>query len=105
MNISSVAAPPAPTGDPAGLPKNPTEAAQQFEALLLTQMLQTVRAGQNADDPTSDTMVDMAAQQFAQVLSKNGGLGLARIIQKSLEQPKQADPPGLEGKVQLRYTL
>lgn len=105
MNISPTAAPVSPTGDPVGLPKNPAEAAQQFEALLLTQMLQTVRAGQDGEDPTSDTMVDMAAQQFAQVLSKNGGLGLARIIQKSLEQPGTAQAPGLEAKVQLRYTL
>lgn len=65
-------------------PKNVAEAAQQFEALLLGQMLQTVHASEESTDPTSDTMWDMAAQQFAQVLSKNGGLGLAKLIASGL---------------------
>ncbi len=49
-------------------------------------MLQNVRTAEDSDDPTSDTMMDMAAQQFAQVLSKNGGLGLAKLISTSLEK-------------------
>lgn len=76
-----------PTGDPVAKPKNPAEAAQQFEALLLGQMLRTAHASESQEDPTADNMWDMAAQQFAQVLSKNGGLGLARMIQTGLEKP------------------
>lgn len=66
-------------------PKNVAEAAQQFEALLLGQMLQNVHAPEESDDPTSGTMWDMAAQQFAQVLSKNGGFGLAKLIASGLD--------------------
>ncbi len=86
VGLSSAAAM-LPTGDPVGKPKNPAEAAQQFEALLLTQMLRAAHASEFQEDPTADNMWDMAAQQFAQVLSKNGGLGLARMIQTGLEKP------------------
>lgn len=67
-------------------PKNAAEAAQQFEALLLGQMLQNVRTAEDSEDPTSETMMDMAAQQFAQVLSKNGGLGLAKLVTAGLQK-------------------
>lgn len=90
--LSAASVPILPTGDPVAKPKNPAEAAQQFEALLLTQMLRSAHTTEPQDDPTADNMWDMAAQQFAQVLSKNGGLGLARMIQSGLEKP------GLEAK-------
>jgi Rod binding domain-containing protein len=80
-------------------PQNTLEAAQQFEALLLGQMLQTMHASEESEDPTNDTMWDMAAQQFAQVLSKNGGLGLSKLIARGLE-PK---PP--ESGVQLKESV
>ena len=67
-------------------PKNVAEAAQQFEALLLGQMLKDVHASEESQDPTSETMWDIAAQQFAQVLSKNGGLGLAKLIASGLDR-------------------
>lgn len=73
-------------GEGISKPKNVTEAAQQFEALLLGQMLRDVHASEDAEDPTSETMWDMAAQQFAQVLSKNGGLGLSKLIASGLER-------------------
>jgi Rod binding domain-containing protein len=93
VTLASPAAPVLPTGDLTGKPKNPAEAAQQFESLLLTQMLRAAHATENQEDPTADTMWDMAAQQFAQVLSKNGGLGLARMIQTGLEDPHLARKP------------
>ncbi len=66
-------------------PTNIPEAAQQFEALLLGQMLRDV-GPKDSEDPTSEPMWDMAAQQFAQVLSKNGGFGLAKLISAGLER-------------------
>ncbi len=66
-------------------PKTIPEAAQQFEALLLGQMLRDV-GPRDSEDPTSEPMWDMAAQQFAQVLSKNGGFGLAKLITGGLER-------------------
>jgi Rod binding domain-containing protein len=75
-------------------PKNTAEAAQQFEALMIGQMLRTAReAGGNGSlDPdseenaTSEPLLDLADQQFAQVLANNGGFGLAKMIAKSLNQ-------------------
>lgn len=85
MNFAPLSAtlPASPDGFPK--PKDAAAAAQQFEALLLGKMLQDVHAPEESDDPTSGTMWDMAAQQFAQVLSKNGGLGLAKLIATGLK--------------------
>ena len=65
-------------------PKNAVEAAKQFEALLLGQMLRSAHESEDREDPTSDTMWDVAAQKFAQVMAENGGLGLAKMIAKGL---------------------
>jgi Rod binding domain-containing protein len=98
VNLTAGVTAPLPGGDPAGKPKNAAEAAQQFEALLIGQMLRAAHA-EGEQDSAGDTMWDMAAQQFARVLSKNGGLGLAQMIEKGL------DVPHLEGKAKLGYTL
>jgi flagellar protein FlgJ len=69
-------------------PKNAAEAAKQFEALLIGQMLRTAReSGADGDldqDSTSETMFDLAGQQFAQMLANHGGFGLAKLIAKGL---------------------
>jgi Rod binding domain-containing protein len=70
-------------------PKNVAEAAQQFEALLIGQMLRNAHdssAGslEGESSSTEETMWDLAAQQFAQLLSQKGGLGLARLVQQGL---------------------
>jgi len=83
-SLSSTLSPPVSEG--ISRPKNAAEAAQQFEALLLGQMLQDVHTSEESEDPTSAPMWDMAAQQFAQVLSKNGGLGLAKLIAAGLDR-------------------
>jgi peptidoglycan hydrolase FlgJ len=67
-------------------PKKIEGAAKQFEALLLGQMLRSIRDSE--DDPTNSTMLDVADQQFAQMLANNGGIGLARLIVKGLGQPR-----------------
>lgn len=72
-------------------PKNAAEAARQFEALLIAQMLRTAHesAGGSLDESDSssaDTMFDVAGQQFAQVLANNGGLGLAKMITDGLQK-------------------
>jgi Rod binding domain-containing protein len=85
MDITALNAIPPPQGDETPKPKNIPEAAQQFEALLLGQMLKNA-APQDSEDSTSEPMWNMAAQQFAQVLSKNGGFGLAKLITGGLER-------------------
>jgi Rod binding domain-containing protein len=78
-------------GDGQTKPKNAAEAAKQFEALLIAQMLRTAHesSGGSLDDNDSssaDTMFDVAGQQFAQVLANNGGLGLAKMITQGLQK-------------------
>jgi Rod binding domain-containing protein len=66
-------------------------AARQFESLLLTQILRTVReAGSSGgwlgsgEDAASSTSMEMAEEQFAAALSAQGGFGLARMVTDNL---------------------
>ena len=61
---------------------------QQFEGMLLTEMLRDVKA---EDDPDADsfglggsTMTDMMQGEFGQALSRGGGLGLRQFLAESL---------------------
>jgi Rod binding domain-containing protein len=67
-------------------PKTAPEAAKQFEALLLGQILRSAHESEDQEDSTSDTMWDIAAQKFAQVMADNGGLGLAKLITQGFER-------------------
>jgi peptidoglycan hydrolase FlgJ len=73
------------------------DAAQQFEALLLAQILRSVREsgrGFGKTDESGDCATDFAEQQFARVLAQQGGLGLARLIAAGLEhKPGESAPP------------
>jgi len=75
-------------GDPARI----HDAAQQFEALLLGQMLRSVReSGSNwlstGDDSSGECATDFAEQQFAAAMAQHGGLGLATLITEGLQRP------------------
>jgi Rod binding domain-containing protein len=61
-------------------------AAKQFEALMIAQMLRTAREDTEDASSSASTMLDVADQQFSQVLANNGGLGLAKLIVKGLNQ-------------------
>lgn len=61
------------------------QAAADFEALLVAEMLKSARASGggwlgSGDDEAGATMVELAEQQFAQALAAAGGLGLADLI-------------------------
>jgi Rod binding domain-containing protein len=68
------------------------DAAQQFESLLIAQMLQSGREsapgslGDEDTDSETSAMQDLAGQQFAQALAKQGGLGLSRLLIAGLHQ-------------------
>ena len=79
----------------AGGPRKPDDparvhdAAQQFEALLMGQMLRSVREGEGnwlstGDDSSGDSATDFAEQQFASTMAQQGGLGLATLITEGL---------------------
>ena len=78
------------TPAPARDTRRARDAAQQFEALLIGQMLRGVREsgqgwlGSGEDDSAGDCATDFAEQQFAAVLAQNGGFGVADLITRSL---------------------
>jgi peptidoglycan hydrolase FlgJ len=74
-------------------PKNAASAAKQFESLMIGEMLRSMRESTADDDDDNDntkqTMLDMADQQFAQLLANNGGLGMAKMIVTGLNKETQ----------------
>jgi Rod binding domain-containing protein len=72
--------------------KKPEDAAKQFEALLIEQMLQSARAGgsggwmNESEDESGSALSELAEQQFAQALAANGGIGLAKLVANSLSR-------------------
>lgn len=72
------------------------QAASEFEALLIAQMLKNSRAasgGLSSDDDDGEeansTMIELGEQQFAQALAASGGLGIAKMVVAGLT--KNAD--------------
>ena len=72
------------------------EAAEQFEALLVAQMLRGVREADSSgwlgtgDDEASESAVGLAEEQFARALSRSGGLGLTDLIVSGLDRGEEA---------------
>lgn len=77
-------------------PEKIKDAASQFEALLIGQILKTVHedsddASLGGDsDPASASAMDFANDYFARAMSAKGGLGLTNMIVAGLE--KQSAP-------------
>lgn len=75
-------------------------AARDFEALLIGQMLQSVREqgsgwlGGGEDDATS-TAFGLGEQHLAAAISAVGGLGLGRMIERSLARSAANDGTAL----------
>ena len=64
-------------------------AARDFEALLIEQMLRGAREGapmslDGESDAARDTALDMADQEVARLMARQGGLGLAAMIVKNV---------------------
>jgi peptidoglycan hydrolase FlgJ len=62
--------------------------AQAFEAIFVRQMLSTARASNFGNDlfssQAADTFKSMQDEQFADIASKNGALGFAKVIEAQL---------------------
>ena len=72
-------------------PERIRDAASQFEALMIAQVLKTVHDGQGegwmgtGEDQSAGSAMDMADDYFARALAARGGLGLAHMIAAGLE--------------------
>jgi Rod binding domain-containing protein len=66
-------------------------AAEQFEALLIGQMLKTERESSEdgwmggGGDSAAESAYGLAENQFAQAIASRGGFGLAKTIQHALD--------------------
>ncbi len=95
MNSITVS-PLSPAGTPTPLrmddPAKVRDAARQFEALLIGQILHSVRESGSGwlgapGDSSSDCATDFAEQQFAAVMAQAGGLGIAHMVERGLKAP------------------
>ncbi len=77
-------------GSPAARsPQTLNDAAQQFEAVMIAQLLKEARGSEDGwlgggADAGNATVAGLAEEQFAQALAKSGGLGLSAQIVSSL---------------------
>jgi Rod binding domain-containing protein len=94
LSVTSAALPDAAVSQPAGQSSSTKlhTAAQQFEALMIGELLKTARADDEdgalgeGEDSGADSAMDMAQSQFATALANRGGLGLAPIIEKTMSR-------------------
>jgi flagellar protein FlgJ len=74
------------TNDPAKI----HQAAQQFEALLIGQILRSAHAGDGgwlgSDDSSGSCATDFAEEQLSDTIARQGGLGLAKLITQGLQK-------------------
>jgi len=79
----------APAPRVAAEPAKLREAAQQFEALLLAQILRSAHEGTGgwlgSGDSASDCTTGLADEQLARLMAEKGGLGLAQLIAAGLQ--------------------
>jgi Rod binding domain-containing protein len=71
------AAPPSPPD-----PVKVKDAARQFEALLLGQILRTMREAATGEG--GDALLEVAEQNLAQAMAAQGGIGLASLVVEGL---------------------
>jgi Rod binding domain-containing protein len=72
------------------------DAAQQFEATMLQELLKPMQHGQSSwgdeeknDDSATDTMSTFGTESIAKAISKRGGFGIARSVVKQVTQEHQ----------------
>ena len=76
----------APRNDPAKM----RDAACQFESLLMGQLMKSMRESNSGwlgdeEDQATSTATEMAEEQFAKALARQGGLGLANMVVSGLQ--------------------
>lgn len=76
--------------DVAEKPRDVKQSAEQFEALLIAQMLRSARSEDGwfgtGEDSTAESAMGMAEEQFASAMAAQGGLGLARLVENGLKR-------------------
>jgi len=95
MNIDAIASTGTDVTSLAPKPKDTPDkilnAAKQFESLLVAQMMKSMQDSEGGWLGTGDDQSDSAAMEygqeaFAQAISLNGGLGLAKMVADGLQR-------------------
>jgi len=76
------------------------DAASQFEALLIGQLLKSVSSSgdgsgwglEGEDDDANSTLTELSQEQFSRALASSGGLGLAQMAVKNLDKSVSVNP-------------
>jgi Rod binding domain-containing protein len=96
---TSLGAAPEPSAQAPAADPRIADAARQFEALLLTQLLRAAKQGGAegwlgaGEDQAASSAMEFAEECFAQALAAQGGLGLANLITAQLSRATQACQP------------
>lgn len=64
--------------------RNPTEAFQQLEAIMLRQMLQSSGAFRASSTPGAQLRTDLFVETLADAVAKAGGLGIAHMLERQM---------------------
>jgi flagellar protein FlgJ len=96
MKIESAMASAAPAAADGVNPKL-VNAAQQFESMLLQEMLKPLRSGEDSwggdtgkeSDSSMDTISSFGTEAIATAIAKGGGLGIARQVIKQVTREHQ----------------
>ena len=81
------------TRDPQGVHR----VAQEFESLLISQLLKSMNAaglGEEGEGANGSVM-QYAQESMARALSQRGGIGIAGVVERALTQQAQAQPPAV----------
>jgi Rod binding domain-containing protein len=81
-------------------PEKIKKAATQFEALLIGQLLKSMRDSEGGwlgtgDDESASSAMEYAQEMFAQAMTAKGGLGIASMVTKGLSSA--SDPQAASG--------
>lgn len=96
LSLASLTAASGSTGaPPKDDPAKVLDAAHQFEALLMGQMMKSMRESEGGwmgtdEDDASSSAMEYAQEMFAQSMAAGGGLGLAALVAKGLTRPEKS---------------
>jgi Rod binding domain-containing protein len=76
-------------------PTNASDAAKQFEALLIASMLKGSREGGaswlgTGEDAAGESAIGFAEEHLSRVLASQGGLGIASMVAEALDSQNRA---------------
>lgn len=75
-------------------PRSIHKVAQEFESLLIGQMLKSMKLGELSGDGNgaNASMMEFAQENLARLISQNGGIGMAHFLENALNQTGATTP-------------